>query len=132
MYKLTRGIRNKNPGNIRDSIYNNWNGKTGVDGAGFVIFSDARFGIRAIGKTIDSYQRRSVLTIAQIIETWAPPSENNTASYIQSVAARMATSPDYIPSRSKGDYLPLVKAIITHENGFNPYSDDEINQGLNA
>lgn len=131
-YQMTRGLRNKNPGNLRYSQYNDWNGQTGQDSAGFVIFSDAKYGIRAMGKTLDSYQRRGVSTIAQIIATWAPSVENDTQSYIRSVVSQMgASSSDYEPSRENGDFVPLVKAIIKHENGLNPYNSETIETALN-
>jgi len=132
-YKMTRGLRNKNPGNIRYNPANDWNGQVGKDDKDFVIFSHASYGIRAIGKTLDSYQRRGVQTIAQIISTWAPESENNTASYIRSVLSQMnIVDENYIPNRNDGDFLPLAKSIIRHENGFNPYSDDDIVDALNS
>ncbi len=130
MYQNTRGIRNKNPGNIRYNQANNWEGQTGKDDAGFVIFSEAKWGIRAMGKTLDSYRARGVLTIRDIISRWAPSSENNTQAYINSVVAQIGEHEHFIPVRSEGDYPDLIKAIIKHENGLVPYSDDEIKAAL--
>jgi len=132
-YQYTRGIRNKNPGNIRYNPANDWNGQTGQDSDGFVIFSDSRFGIRAMGKILDSYRGRGVTSIREIISSWAPNSENDTESYISSVVQSMnAPSYHFTPTREDGDYPALVKAIIKHENGINPYSDGEIIAGLDS
>lgn len=131
VYQFTRGIRNNNPGNIRYNDANNWQGQTGKDDKGFVIFSDSKYGIRAIGKVIDSYKRRGLLSIRDIISTWAPSSENNTEAYVESVVKKMnVPTHHYQPARDDGDYPSLVKAIITHENGVNPYSDETIKSAL--
>lgn len=135
VYYKVRGLRNNNPGNIRYNPANDWKGQTGYDGTpdkpGFAVFSHAKWGIRAIGKTIDSYKRRGVLSVEQIITEWAPGHENNTAAYIASVRSKTGWPRGYVPVREEGDYLPLVKAIITHENGMNPFSDSEITGALN-
>lgn len=130
-YQLTRGLRNKNPGNIRFSESNDWKGQVGQDDKGFVIFEHAKWGVRAMGKTLDSYNARGVFTVTDIISNWAPTSENDTQSYINSVLKQTGWSFYHIPTRLFGGYLDLVKAIIKHENGFNPYTDNEIENWLN-
>jgi hypothetical protein len=124
-----RGIRNNNPGNIR--LGSAWQGmrEEQTDGS-FVQFVDPKYGIRAMARIIDNYKKRGVKTISQIISTWAPSNENNTASYIDSVAKKTGWPSFYIPDKSRGDYLPLIKAIIYHENGEQPYSDAVINEGI--
>lgn len=142
VYYKVRGLRNNNPGNIRYNPANDWKGQTGYDGSGekrsdgtidwgMAKFKHHKWGIRAIGKTIDSYKRRGVLSVEQIISTWAPAIENNVDAYIASVRSKTGWPRGYVPVREEGDYLPLVKAIITHENGMNPYSDSEIKEALN-
>ena len=130
-YTMTRGLRNKNPGNIRYSPANNWVGQVGKDDGGYAIFSDAKYGIRAIGKVLDSYRRRGLVTVEQIISTYAPPEDqNHTAAYIRNVKAWADWPDGFHPVRQEGDYLPLVKAIIRQENGVNPYSDAFISDAL--
>lgn len=129
-YDMTRGLRNKNPGNIRHNAANKWKGQSGVDDKGFVIFSDYSHGVRAIGKILDSYKRRGVLTIKQIISEWAPNSENDTNAYLSSVLKYTGQRADLIPVREEGDYTPLVMAIIKHENGVNPFSRNDVAKWL--
>lgn len=130
-YQATRGLRNNNPGNIRHSDANNWQGQVGRDDEGFVIFSEARWGIRAMARVLANYQSAGFYSVAQIISRWAPSSENDTASYISSVVRQMdVPGGDYIPVKSEGDYQSLVKAIIKHENGVNPYSDNYISEAI--
>lgn len=130
VYTQTRGLRNNNPGNIKWNAANDWVGQTGKDSAGFAIFSDAKYGVRAMGKVIDSYQRRGVKTVAQIITTWAPSSENNTRAYIKAITSATGWAEGKIPDRTAGEFLPLVKAIIRFENGLNPYSDSNLKNWL--
>ena len=47
-----RGIRNNNGGNIRWDGVTDWQGMTGADAQGFVIFSDPVYGVRAMAKIL--------------------------------------------------------------------------------
>jgi hypothetical protein len=125
-----RGIRNNNPGNIRyDGT--KWMGlATPPTDGSFCRFSDAEYGIRAIVKIITNYNKKYGLnTIRQIISRWAPPNENNTASYINSVAAALQCHAD-APLNIKNAMPLLCRAIIRHENGACPYNDGEIKKGV--
>ncbi len=124
----TRGLRNNNPGNIRNNPSFAWDGQVGVDDAGFVIFDRYENGVRAIGKVLDAYARRGVVTIRQVIETYAPPSENDTGSYVQSVVQRTGIGANSAIRAS--ERARVVGAIIHHENGVNPFSIDFIEYSL--
>ena len=111
-----RGIRNNNIGNIRVSK-DQWEGATGDDGA-FVTFDTPDSGVRALAKNLMSYGRQGYDSIEKIINRWAPPSENDTQSYIDSVVAATGipatqsidlTNPDVLAS--------LSEAIGYHETG---------------
>jgi hypothetical protein len=116
MRKFTapRGIRNNNPGNIR-ATRDKWDGMVGEDKEGFVIFSAMAYGIRAMSRNLDSYERRGLNTIETIISVWAPPNENNTESYITSVERQTGINRNQ--PLSKSDRPKLIAAIISHENG---------------
>ena len=124
--KLALGLRSNNPGNIRASA-TMWQGQVGVNAKGFIIFDTPLSGIRALFKVIDTYWNKySLRTVAGIVSRWAPPSENNTPAYIAAVAGEVGISPTAQLSVTQ---LPaLVKAIIRHENGAQPYSDDQVAQ----
>jgi hypothetical protein len=81
----TRGLRNNNPGNIdRNTI--KWQGMADDQSSDprFVVFKAPVFGIRALAKTLLAYQNQhGCKTIRQIINRWAPPSENKTEAYVQ-------------------------------------------------
>jgi len=127
---IARGLRNNNPGNIRHNPQNDWLGKTGVDDKGFVIFDKPENGIRAIARTLDSYARRGIDTVSEIISTWAPSVENNTSSYIAHAAKKLGRGAGDRVSRS--DYAELIEVIIQHENGQQPYDRGTILRGIAA
>jgi hypothetical protein len=122
-----RGIRNNNPLNIRISS-DNWNGSVGDDGS-FIQFESPLFGIRAAARILKNYRDKYGLnTVAGIVNRWAPPSENNTQSYINSVSGKVGV--DANQALNDSDYKKLIAAMIYHENGSQPYSIDEIKSGF--
>ncbi|NAW57758.1 structural protein [Vibrio sp. V38_P2S17PM301] len=126
---MPRGIRNKNPGNIEDNGVA-WRGRKGNDGR-FIIFDSEVNGIRAIARILNTYRSKyGIDTIESIINRWAPPVENNTGAYIQHVAAQVGIAQN--ATVSKVHYPALIKAIIKHENGVQPYSDGVIHEGIAA
>jgi len=127
-----RGIRNNNPGNIR---YNGtpWTGLDNppTDGA-FCRFKEARYGIRALARVLRTYgSKYNLNTVKEIIGRFAPPFENDTQSYIRAVCSAAECRPDEeIALEQK--LVAICRAIIRHENGACPYSDDEIKRGVEA
>ncbi len=82
-----RGLRNCNPLNIRHSRIK-WIGMTEkqTDKA-FVTFKNLTYGFRAAFIVIRTYMlKHGLTTIEQIINRWAPPSENDTNTYIRIVS----------------------------------------------
>lgn len=123
-----RGLRNNNPGNIRKTG-TQWQGMAAdqTDSA-FVVFESPEYGIRAMDKILDSYAKRGIVRLGQIIGTWAPPNENDTNSYIDAVSASTGLAPSAIVTAA--DRPALIAAIIKHENGINPYSVAQIETGV--
>ncbi|HHT5623646.1 TPA: hypothetical protein ACTY5A_001051 [Klebsiella aerogenes] len=128
-----RGVRNNNPGNLEASSSNPWVGQTGSDGR-FAKFETPEHGIRALGRNLLSYQRQGIDTVSDIINRWAPPSDNNdTAAYIKSVCAQLGVKADQPLDTSNPDTLQaLCAAIIKHENGSQPYSNEQLSTGVSA
>jgi len=141
-----RGIRNNNPGNIeRDGT--RWQGMAARQtDSRFVVFSEPKWGIRAIARILITYQDRRraadgsrIDTVRKFISRWAPPVENNTDAYARAVAVALGVGVDD-PDIDVYDFdtmFGLVAAIIRYENG-SPrnhlngvwYQDSEIEQGL--
>lgn len=115
-----KGIRNNNPGNIRDSD-DDWQGKVGVDDDGFVIFDTPDNGSRALSKVLDTYQSKHGLnTVSGIIGRWAPPTENDTGAYVKRVSDALGVGPDDELDLSGDRKAALMREIIAHENGISP------------
>lgn len=131
--KLPRGIRNNNPGNIRHGA--NWLGINpdgrNIDSA-FCVFTTPVYGIRALAKVLINYKKiHGLKTVRQIINRYAPPNENQTIAYIQSVAKQLGVYPDtIIDIEERGVLTVFIKAVICMENGIQPYSDEIIQQGI--
>ena len=127
----TRGIRNHNPGNLDKG--QKWQGlATKQPDKRFATFKAPVWGIRAMVKTLDTYQRdHGLWTIRGIINRWAPPVENDTGAYVNAVAAECKAKPDETFALNIGqNTLRIVKAIIHHENGQQPYDDATILEAI--
>lgn len=130
--KTPRGISNRNPGNLEKG--SPWQGRAAVQtDSRFVQFISPEYGIRALAKVLLTYYAGyDIDTVAGIINRWAPPVENNTDAYIASVAKVMGVSPvQPLQINQRTVMVPLIKAIIQHENGQQPYSDETIDKALN-
>ncbi len=134
--KHNRGIRNHNPGNIDYNAHNNWRGQLGIEihaQPRFARFKAPEYGIRALVRLLNTYfEKHGLNTIYKIVSRWAPPNENNTEEYANFVGVRVGISP-YKVITELDDYdvlFKLVEAIITKENGYQPYSVKQINKGI--
>lgn len=142
---MSRGIRNNNPGNIDFNPYmyvkDPWVGETGIESctnARFTTFSDAKFGIRAMCVVLLTYHHKrkaadgsAIDTVQEVIDRWAPPSENNTDAYATHVRELLNVESGEEIDPDDPDVLAiLVTSIIKHENGKQPYSEDIILEGV--
>ncbi|MBY6095122.1 hypothetical protein [Ferrimonas balearica] len=120
---LPRGIRNNNPGNIRENrlVDYDWQGEHPLNlDPEFEEFKSPFYGLRAMGRVLRNYRAlHGLMTIRGIISRWAPSNENDTAAYIEHVSRELATPPDMplLP----GQYPALMAVIVQHENGQQPY-----------
>jgi hypothetical protein len=87
-----RNLRNNNPGNIEAGPYANSMGAIGSDGR-FAVFPTYEAGRAAQENLQFSSPAYAGLTIAQAINKYAPPNENNTAGYAAGVARAVGVSP---------------------------------------
>lgn len=128
-----RGLRNNNPGNIEASDKNPWEGQTGSDGR-FAKFETPEHGIRALGKNlITYYQKHGLDTVGEIITRWAPPKENKTDAYIKAICEQLGVAADQqIDVTNPRTLAALCAGIVNHENGSQPYTDEQIGSGVSA
>jgi hypothetical protein len=129
---LPRGIRNNNPMNIVDTNIC-WKGESDTnDDAKFEEFDDMVYGIRAGVIILRGYNTKHGLkTIAEFINRFAPPHENDTKEYFEFVATRLGFDVDHeVDINNKDELFKLTKAIIIFENGMCPIEDGVIRRGV--
>lgn len=124
---IPRGIRNNNPGNI-ELDKDEWKGMADEQtDPRFITFDFMEYGIRAIVRILRSYSRRGVSTIEGIVETWAPPFENDTEAYIKMVeqvsGVDRATEIDV---QDVDVVVRVVRGIIIQENGKKYLPEDSV------
>ncbi len=143
MTGAARGIRNNNPGNIRQGLngqYIGWQGsfKTsrqppfteqvgdrfyGVDrapGGPFAIFDTMFHGMRAMIRNMWSIVGRTDGKVGTLIATWAPSSENNVGAYVATVERLTGLSANSVIDRSNVSQMGnLAMAMSIKENGEN-------------
>jgi|SRR5690625_1915768 len=129
---LPRGIRLHNPGLIEKG--DPWQGLADDQSADprFAVFEGPEWGIRAIARVLITYQdKHGIENISGIVNRWAPPGENDSASYAAHLARHLRVDlhqaidfTDYETARH------LIEVIIHHENGLQPYDALTINEGL--
>jgi hypothetical protein len=118
-----RGIRNNNPGNINFAGQSGAQKEAGPAGR-FAVFENAQEGLDALAALLRRYEAKGADTLRSIISRYAPKGDNNdTASYIASVAKKLGVNADAKLDLANGVLLTgLQQAIVRIENGKNPYS----------
>lgn len=119
-----------NPGNLRYSPRNLWRGQEEpLDG--FCCFTSMHYGLRALVKTLLSYERKyGVSSLGECIARYAPPSENDTDGYVSFVVDYLA-SRGFEPSklfplqRNVSASVNFVAAICRIETGYYLSAEDE-------
>ena len=121
--KLPRGLRNRNPLNIRKSDQL-WHGQTGNDGT-FCIFLSNAYGYRAAFRILKTYNtKHHICSVREIISRWAPEKDgNNTRGYIERVCQMTGLREtdiivaDTIDVEQQENVKQLVQAMACVENG---------------
>ena len=127
-FDQTLAYVNMNPLNIRFDKKTNWFGSRLKDRKGFVQFAAFSYGYRAAVMILRSYAKRGLTTVPQIIETWAPRSENDTEAYIKTVLFNLSerqsepytvTADTEIDLRNRELVLQLLLSMTKVEMGAN-------------
>ena len=115
---MSRGLRNCNPGNIRISGVNYMGEVKPSQDKAFKQFKDITWGYRAMFVVLDSYHRRGLTTIEQMLHRYAPTNENDTDNYVRFVVVNSGFSANqYIDVDLEGVMIPIVAAMSHMENG---------------
>lgn len=134
-----RGFRNNNPLNLRYvAPPHNFNGQTGQDSGGYGIYDTTANGVRAAGLQLTIDYNAGLQTIAALIAGktgvhagWAPANENNVPAYIADVSTRTGIPSDQILSWP-GDQIDVMAAMIWHEEGSNPFTEQQLQVWVNS
>ncbi|MGE0294720.1 MAG: structural protein [Hyphomonadaceae bacterium] len=131
--KLTRGVRNNNPGNIEKGI--KWKGLAAAQpDPRFLTFAHPKWGFRAIARILLGDFREGQNTVRSLIEEWSPQADptnkaGSTEAYVRAVAKHLNVGPDQ--PISVPDKLPgLLDAIARHENAGYRYDPAIIAEGI--
>lgn len=117
--QIERGLRNNNPMNIVKSG-SKWIGLSqSQPDSKFATFTRIGYGLRAgVYLLIKSYiQAKKLNTITKILNVYAPPSENDTQSYIDSVSTQTGIRPETIIVPTRATMKKLIIAMTKLENG---------------
>ena len=127
--QLPRGLRNNNAGNIRKSSTRYLGEVRPSSDKAFKQFETRGWGYRAIFVLLESYSKRGYKTLRQMINRYAPPSENHTKIYLKYVCDCAMTSADIqLDISDKNTMVLVVAAISKMENGY-PAIMDEVLEG---
>ena len=127
---LPLGLRNNNPGDLRPGDH--WQGMIGTND-GFIVFSDITWGLRALARDLTSKIEEGTDTISTLISKYAPPSENDTETYIADVSRDTGLDPGLQLGTDPDTLSSLMRAIMNHELGGSysgMVSDQDIAQGV--
>lgn len=117
--ELPRGLRNNNPGNIRNNSDRfNFEIRPSTDPS-FKQFYTMYYGYRAMFVILRNYKKMYGLdTIRKMITRWAPPKENDTAAYIAEVSrASGIPADDPVNIDDREQMIRIVAAMSKVENG---------------
>ena len=119
MTKISRGLRNCNPGNIRRGKAYYKGEKATRSDPSFRQFESMKWGYRAMFMLLHTYaQRHGLNTLRQMINRYAPPCENHTDNYIRRVTHATHLSADEPICTTDGATMTAVVAAMSEvENG---------------
>lgn len=125
----TRGLRNKNPGNLRDA-----NNKIGLQGYGddtMAVFSSDRDGLAAMSRQLMLDAEKGKNRIDDYIRKYAPANENKTQEYINMVSNWTGFSPyEQLDMHNPDVLAKLMNSMIRVENGAQPFSYEQVMEAI--
>jgi hypothetical protein len=116
---MSRGLKNNNPGNIRLSNTRYRGEVQPSQDRAFKQFESMAHGYRAMFMLLYTYQKKHGLnTIREMITRYAPPVENHTNAYIDTVAKRSGIDANSrLTATNRDVMMPIAAAMSFVENG---------------
>lgn len=129
---LPVGVRQNNPGNIVKTG-SRWQGEVPSTASRFKEFASPEDGIGAIVNNLrTSYLPKGYNTIEKIVRRWTA-TQKDWPSYIKNLSEATGLKPGEkfdIDKMQPRQLVELIKGIIKQENGYNPYPDSVIMNGI--
>jgi hypothetical protein len=132
--KLPIGLRLNNPTNLRPLPRGQlWRGQSGVE-SGFCRFWTPEDGLRAGALNLRNQKvLHRIDTIRALISKYAPPSENDTESYIRAMCTYTGFGDSEVIDLQDADTLLLfLRGVIRHEQGRQPFPPFMIEAAVDA
>ncbi|MDR0954532.1 MAG: structural protein P5 [Rikenellaceae bacterium] len=116
---MSRGLRNNNPGNIRQSAVRYQGEIIPSTDTAFKQFKTVVWGYRALFMLLHTYQKKHGLnTLNGMIRRYAPPVENDTNGYVRAVCTRSGIAAERVINTLDGHtMIPVACAMSRVENG---------------
>lgn len=135
IYDLPRnnalGLRNHNPLNLRSASNETGKVYAGKNGY-FSRFGSDEDGLAAASRQLFLYGDRGKHTLQDVISTFAPPNENKVKNYVSAVSGATGFKPgENIDLHSPDVLKRLLPAMIKEEQGTQPFSQKDIDTGIN-
>lgn len=127
---MSRGLRNNNPGNIRNSTVTYTGEIIPSTDTAFKQFKTVVWGYRAMFMLLHTYRKRYQLqTLDKMISRYAPPVENDTKNYLRAVSNWSGIQGGRIINTLDGHtMIPIVSAMSRVENGI-PADEKDVAAG---
>ena len=119
---MARGYSNFNPGNIRQSSVAYTGEIMPSKDPSFKQFRTMALGYRAMFVLLHTYSVKYHLkTLREMIERYAPPTENNTTEYVNFVSTRTKIADiQSVDTLNQRQMVSIVTAMARIENGSDP------------
>lgn len=114
---MSRGLKVLNPGDLRIGLPLFQGEISPSSDPDFRQFDTVENGIRAVAVTLMTYfDKHGLTTLREMAYRYAPPSENDTTVYVESLADHTGFDPDS-PLDFPTDLLAVTQAFIDSEQG---------------
>ena len=124
----SRNWRNNNPGNLEYGDFAKKYGAIGTDGR-FAIFPSLEAGRKAQEALLFESKKYQGMTIAQAISRYAPPGENNTAGYINTICRSLGVAPDTPMANLTPEQRQAMMQAMHKVEGFREGKTVVLNEG---
>lgn len=128
---MNKVFRNNNPFSLLRTTVK-YEGLADIQDSKYYSFKAPEYGIKAAYTQIkELITKKYHKTVGSLISSWAPPTNNDTLSYIKFVCTICKCEPEHLIDLNDKTFMcMLITAMIRYECGTCPYNKDTILKGL--